>query len=105
NFICGHTQTPNISFDEMKQLGALSGVAFDRVFIDAHLATRHEVDGEYLQRDLHLTKVLVASLGSTEKAAVSGLILAFEVPNFKLDDIESDVDLAAKLLIAGLLAE
>ena len=46
----------------MKQLGALSGVAFDRVFIDAHLPARHEVDGEYLQRDLHLIKAFDSGL-------------------------------------------
>src|SRR5690606_10372845 len=49
NFIFTCTQTPQMAMEDLKGLGALSGVAFDRVFMDAHLAARDELDGEYGQ--------------------------------------------------------
>ncbi len=108
NFIYSLTQTPNISFEEMKQLGALSGVAFDRVFLDAHLAARNEIEGEYgesLQRDLHLQKALVVALDPTLKTAAEALNISFEVPHFKLDDLVADVELSIKAKEGGLISQ
>ncbi|MCW8314201.1 phage portal protein [Sphingobacterium sp. InxBP1] len=105
NFIYSLTQTPNISFEEMKALGDLSGVAFDRVFIDAHLAASNEIDGGYgelLQRSVNLEKALLASMDTGLTAALQELAVTVEVPRFKLDDLDADVDLAIKAKEAGL---
>jgi hypothetical protein len=38
--ICSGVQVPDISFEAMRGLAALSGVAFDRLMIDAHLRAK-----------------------------------------------------------------
>lgn len=108
NFIYSLTQTPNISFEEMKELGQLSGVAFDRIFLDAHLAARNEIEGGYgelIQRSINLEKALLASMEVSLRQALSDLSVTFEVPHFKLDDIDSDVDLAVKAFESGLISK
>jgi len=107
NFIYSLTQTPNISFEEMKALGDLSGVAFDRVFIDAHLAARKEIEGGYgelIQRGINIEKALLASMETSLKAAFSTLNVGFEAPHFKLEDLEADVALAIQAKEGGLIS-
>lgn len=108
NFIYSLTQTPNISFEEMKDLGDLSGVAFDRVFIDAHLAARQEIEGGYgelLQRSANLEKALLASMDTSLTAAFQSLSVTVEVPPFKIDDLSADVDLAIRAKEGGLISQ
>ncbi len=107
NFIYSLTQTPNISFEEMKALGDLSGVAFDRVFIDAHLASRREIEGGYgecIQRDINLQKALLASMDTGIAPAMQSLSVTFEAPHFKLEDLDADVNLAIKAKDGGLIS-
>lgn len=107
NFIYSLTQTPNISFEEMKDLGAMSGVAYDRVFIDAHLAARKEIEGGYgecVQRDINLQRSLLISMDTSVKPAMQALSVTFDVPHFKLEDLDADVDLAIKAKDGGLIS-
>src|SRR5690606_7089877 len=69
------SQTPQMSMEDLKGLGALSGVAWDRVFMDAHLAARDEIDGEYgigTKRDINFIKtacgVIDVSLSTVSKS-------------------------------------
>ena len=107
NFIYSLTQTPNISFEEMKALGNLSGVAFDRVFIDAHLASRREIEGGYgelIQRGINLEKALLASMDTSVSGAMQTLSVTFEAPHFQLEDLDADVGLAIKAKDGGLIS-
>lgn len=107
NFIYSLTQTPNISFEEMKALGNLSGVAFDRVFIDAHLASRREIEGGYgelIQRGINLEKALLASMDTSVSGAMQSLSVTFEAPHFQLEDLDADVALAIKAKDGGLIS-
>ncbi|PVH26993.1 phage portal protein [Sphingobacterium corticibacter] len=107
NFIYSLTQTPNISFEEMKALGNLSGVAFDRVFIDAHLASRREIEGGYgelIQRGINLEKALLASMDTSVSGAMQSLSVTFEAPHFQLEDLDADVTLAIKAKDGGLIS-
>lgn len=66
------TQTPNISFDQMQGLGGLSGVAFDRVMIDAHLKAKDFQMGAYgegIQRRINFLLYALASIDSSLTAA------------------------------------
>lgn len=56
------TQTPDISFDSVKGLGSISGVALKLLFMDAHLKVqeKREILDEYLQRRVN---VLMAYVG------------------------------------------
>ncbi|QEL01566.1 phage portal protein [Olivibacter sp. LS-1] len=89
DFIYTCTQTPNISFKEMANLGAKSGVAFDRIFIDAHLAARDEIDGEYgmcTQRDINLLKSIGGVINTSLKDAVKTLEIGFDIPLYRIND-------------------
>lgn len=56
------TQTPDISFDSVKGLGAISGLALKLLFMDAHLKVqdKREIFDDYLQRRVN---VLLAYIG------------------------------------------
>lgn len=55
------TQTPDISFDSVKGLGATSGVALQLLFMDAHLKVqdKREIFDEYLQRRVNVIKAFI----------------------------------------------
>ncbi len=107
-FIYTLTQTPDISFEAMKELSVVTGVGFDKVVIDAHLAARNEIEGGYgelLQRSVNLEKSLLASMDTKLTVAFQSLSTSVEVPYFKLDDIDADVDLAIKAVGGGLVSK
>lgn len=56
------TQTPNISFSQMKGLGNLSGVALKLLFMDAHMKVENKIEelGEMFQRRINLLKSMCA---------------------------------------------
>jgi len=60
------TQTPDISFDAVKGLGSISGVALKLLFMDAHLkvADHQEVFDEYLQRRLNIVKAYIGKFNT-----------------------------------------
>lgn len=63
------TQTPDISFDAVKGLGTISGVALKLLFMDAHLkvAEHQEVFDEYLQRRINVVKAYIGTMSQTLK--------------------------------------
>ena len=60
------TQTPDISFDAVKGIGAVSGIALKLLFMDAHLkvADHQEVFDEYLQRRVNLIKAYIGKFNT-----------------------------------------
>lgn len=66
------TQTPDISFDAVKGVGAISGVALKLLFMDAHLkvADHQEVFDEYLQRRINVIKAYIGKF-NTKLASVA----------------------------------
>lgn len=60
------TQTPDISFDSIKGIGAVSGVALKLLFMDAHLkvADHQEVFDEYLQRRINIIKAFIGKFNT-----------------------------------------
>jgi SPP1 family phage portal protein len=61
------TQTPDISFDSLKGLGAISGVALKLLFMDAHLKVqdKREIFDEYLQRRVNVIKAYIGKFNTT----------------------------------------
>lgn len=55
------TQTPDISFESVKGLSAISGVALKLLFMDAHLKVHDklEIFDEYLQRRVNILKAFI----------------------------------------------
>ena len=66
------TQTPDISFDSVKGIGAVSGVALKLLFMDAHLKVqdKREIFDDYLQRRANIIKAYIG-LFSPPLAAVA----------------------------------
>lgn len=58
------TQTPDITFSQMKSLGNLSGVALKLLFMDAHLKVENHIElfGEMFQRRINLIKQVMGNV-------------------------------------------
>ena len=69
-FIYTMSQTPNISFDQMLTIGAMSGFAAEMLLTDPHMAVRAEEEtfGIGLQRRLNIIKAAIGSLIDTSLA-------------------------------------
>lgn len=89
------SQTPKMTLKEMSGLGTLSGVAFDRVFLDAHLAAKAMIDdvyGECTQRDINLLK-RAATLIRPELKEVENLDIWADIPLYKVNDIQETINM------------
>lgn len=71
------SQTPDISFDAVKGIGSISGVALKLLFMDAHLkvAEHQEVFDEYLQRRINIIKAYVGKFNVSLKGAAENLLV------------------------------
>lgn len=94
------TQTPNISFEAMKSLGDISGVAFDRIFLDAHLKARDAHNswyGEGIQRRLNF---LIAACAEATPG-MSGAKDLEIAPQFGIFKIDPDGDRITRAMQAN----
>jgi hypothetical protein len=105
DFIYTCTQTPNISFKEMKGLGASpSGVAFDRILTDAHLAAQNKLDdtyGECAQRELNFLKSACIAINTTLLPS-KNLSMTPVFTLFRIDDQRDGIDNAVAALGGGV---
>ncbi|MDM8174778.1 phage portal protein [Olivibacter sp. 47] len=98
-FIFTCTRTPQMSKEDMKGLGSLSGVAFDRVFMDAHQAAQDEIDGEYgrgTQRDINLQIAFAAAIDTTLSVAAKSMQIKYDIPLYRINDDAETVSLLQK---------
>jgi len=98
DYIYTMTQTPNISFKEMKGLGGISGVAYDRILIDAHLKAKDLQMGAYgegIQRRLNFLVSALSEITPTLSAA-KDLEITPVFSIFKIDDEAERIDNAMK---------
>lgn len=94
------TQTPDISFDSVKGLGNVSGVALKLLFMDAHLKVqdKREVFDEYLQRRVNIIK---AYIGKFDLSLGEDCELLEVEPEITPYIITSDVDTVNMWLAAN----
>lgn len=87
------TQTPDISFDTVKGIGAVSGVALQLLFMDAHLKVQDktEIFADYLQRRANLLKAFMAKANVTWKTSADSLIIEPEITPYIIQDEESKI--------------
>jgi len=87
-FIYSFTQTPDVSFDSVKGLQAISGEALKMLFMDAHLKVQEklEVFDEYLQRRINIVKAFVGKLNTGLAEEASFLRITPEVEPYMIDD-------------------
>lgn len=86
-FIYSLTQTPDISFDSVKGLSAISGVALEMLFMDAHLKVQEKKEqlDAYLQRRTNIQKRIIGMLSGKESDAES-LEVTPEIIPYKIND-------------------
>jgi SPP1 family phage portal protein len=89
------TQTPDISFDSVKGIGAISGIALKLLFLDAHLKVQDkmEIFDDYLQRRLSVIQAYIAQFNTGLKAACESLTIEPEIVPYMIEDEKAKVDL------------
>lgn len=102
------TGTPRISFENLKGTGqALSGVAFDYVFLSTHLKVdeHNEVIGEHLQRRYNFLVSAVGTLNTSYEKASETIEVECEIAPFRIDDLESKVNIAVAGVGGGIFSK
>lgn len=87
------TQTPDISFDSVKGIGNVSGVALKLMFMDAHLkvADHREVFDEYLQRRINIQKAYLGVMNKSLQAEAENLMVTPEITPYIIRDEASEI--------------
>lgn len=88
------TQTPDISFESMRGLGAISGVAWRYFFMDAHLKVemKREIWDDYLIRRVNIVKAFVGKLINTSlDSQMDELDCEIQINPYIIDDLSSKI--------------
>ena len=105
NMAYSMTNTPRISFEEMKGIGNVSGVALKLMFMDAHMAVSNHAEDieEFLQRRINFIVSALSSINPTEFSGASKTIeIETEVVPYMIDDIDSKVTTAVAAVSGGV---
>ena len=97
--IYGLTNTPRISFDSLKGTGnAVSGVAFDYVFMSTHLNVENlnEVVGVFMQRRVNFLVSAIGSLNSSLAEASDTIDIDVQMQPYRLEDLAEKIGTAIK---------
>ena len=97
--IYGLTNTPRISFDSLKGTGnAVSGVAFDYVFMSTHLNVENlnETVGEFMQRRVNFLVSAIGSLNSNLEEASETIDIDVQMQPYRLENLLEKIDTALK---------
>ena len=97
--IYGLTNTPRISFDSLKGTGnAVSGVAFDYVFMSTHLNVENlnETVGEFMQRRVNFLVSALGSLNSNLAEAADTIDIDVQMQPYRLEDLAEKINTALK---------
>lgn len=89
------TQTPDISFDTVKGIGAVSGVALRLLFMDAHLKVQDkcEIFDEYLQRRCNIIAAFLALADVKNAAAAEAVIVQPQITPYIIEDELSKINI------------
>lgn len=89
------TQTPDISFDSVKGIGAVSGIALQLLFMDAHLKVQDkmEVFDDYLTRRANILLAYLGAANVKSKAAARRLIVSPRITPYIIEDETAKVNL------------
>ena len=107
DFIYAMTQTPDISFTQMKRLGAVSGIALKLMFLDAHMKARKKeaTFGEGIQRRINLIIAMISNVIETSlaKAAINFDLVPVFTPYLPVNEKE-EIDNISVAVTAGVMS-
>lgn len=90
------TQTPNINFDNIKGMGAVSGVSIKLLFMDAHLAVKDKEGtlSDFFQRRHSILGTYIGLLEPTLEATADEIEVNTELVPFMIADDKERADIA-----------
>lgn len=97
--IYGLTNTPRISFDSLRGTGnAVSGVAFDYVFMSTHLNVENlnEAVGVFMQRRVNFLVSALGSINSSLEDASETIDIDVKMQPYRLENLAGKIDTALK---------
>lgn len=88
------SQTPDISFESMKGLGQISGVALELMFMDAHLKAldKSELLDSHLQRRANIIKAFLGVANPKFAKVIDDIFIEPEITPFVVNDTKSDIE-------------
>ena len=92
------TQTPDISFDTVKGIGSVSGIALKLLFMDAHLKVQDkcEIFNEYIQRRINVVKAFLSVANKQEQGwqeAAEHLVVEPIITPYIIEDEQSKINI------------
>ena len=89
------SQTPDISFESVKGIGAISGVALKLLFMDAHLKVqeKREIFDDYLQRRVNVIKAFIGQFNMELESAAEMLEIEPEITPYMLTNEIDDINM------------
>lgn len=99
------TNTPRISFEEMKGIGNASGVSLKLMFMGAHMAVSNHAEDieEFMQRRINFLVSALGSINPYEFLEVSKTIdIETEIVPYMIDDISEKVSIATNAVSGGI---
>ena len=89
------SQTPDVSFESVKGIGAISGTALKLLFMDAHLKVqdKKEVFDEYLQRRVNVIKAFVGQFSTTLENDADALEIEPEITPYTLTNEIDEINM------------
>ena len=89
------TQTPDISFESVKGIGAISGVALQLLFMDAHLKVQDkmEVFDDYLTRRANILLAYLGAANVKNKDAARRLIVSPRITPYIIEDEQAKINM------------
>ena len=96
NQIYALTHTPRISFDNLKGIGAISGISFKFYFMDAHMqeSNNEEDFGEFLQRRLSFLTAATGDINASLYAPSRTIDVDTEMVPYMIDSVSDKVTTA-----------
>ncbi len=91
--IYGVTQTPDISFDAIKGINQISGIALRLLFLDAHLKVedKKEIFIDMLQRRMNILKAFVGAMNTKMKDQAGTLEISCDIDPYMPSDMATDI--------------
>ena len=88
------TQTPDISFDAVKGLGAISGIALKLLFMDAHLKVqdKREIFDDYLQRRVNIILAYIGQMNTAWEKDCEAIMIEPEIVPYMLTNELEDLN-------------
>lgn len=105
--IYGLTDTPRITFENMKNIGQVaSGVAFKYMFMSTLLAVDNHAEtiGEFLQRRYNFLVAATGSMVPNFKDAAESIDLSVEIVPYSIDSMAEKLDVVTTAKSNGLMS-